>query len=142
MPKVVKLSANDIPAMELVKGMHTRYNVCRETVGSEGMKMGVCHHEADMADLKWEGKTEESFFVARGSIRLLWEGGTGERGDTVVREGEQIYLPKGFRYILRATGEPAINIFAIGGTSTSVEPVLGPERTQQIKSAADRAARE
>jgi uncharacterized RmlC-like cupin family protein len=142
MPKVVKLNAADIPAMDLTKGMHTRYTICRETVGSEALRMGVCHHEPDMADLNWEGKSEESFYVAKGSIRLIWEGGEGDRGDVVVREGQQIYLPKGYRYILRATGEPAINVFGIGGTSTSLEPVVGPERAQQIKDAAARATRE
>jgi mannose-6-phosphate isomerase-like protein (cupin superfamily) len=141
MPKVAKLRAADIPPMDLTKGMHTRYLVCRETVGSEALRMGVCNHEPDMADLKWEGKSEESFYVAKGSIRLIWEGDGGERGDVVVREGESIYLPKGFRYILRATGEPAINVFGIGGTSTSLEPIVGPERAKQIKDAADRAVR-
>jgi mannose-6-phosphate isomerase-like protein (cupin superfamily) len=141
MPKVAKLRAADIPPMDLTKGMHTRYLVCRETVGSEALRMGVCNHEPDMADLKWEGKSEESFYVAKGSIRLIWEGDGGERGDVVVREGESIYLPKGFRYILRATGEPAINIFGIGGTSTSLEPIVGPERAKQIKDAADRSVR-
>ncbi|HLW49096.1 MAG TPA: hypothetical protein VKW09_15200 [bacterium] len=141
MPRVVKLSTKDMPPMDLTKGMHTRYMVCRETVGSEALRMGVCHHEPDMADLTWEGKSEESFYVAKGSIRVIWEGGAGERGDVVVREGEQIYLPTGFRYILRATGEPAINVFGIGGTSTSLEPVVGPERAKEIKAAADRAVR-
>ena len=141
MSKVVKLNSKDIPPMDLTKGMHTRYMVCRETVGSEALRMGVCHHEPDMADLKWEGKSEESFYVAKGSIRLIWEGGDGDRGDVVVREGEQIYLPKGYRYILRATGEPAVNVFGIGGTSTSLEPIVGPERAQQVKAAANRAVR-
>lgn len=141
MAKVFKLSTKDIPPMDLTKGMHTRYMVCRETVGSEALRMGVCHHEPDMADFKWEGKSEESFYVAKGSIRLIWEGGAGDRGDVVVREGEQIYLPKGFRYILRATGEPAINVFGIGGTSTSLEPIIGPERAQEIKAAVDRVVR-
>ncbi len=141
MPKVVKLKTADIPPTDLTKGMHTRYLVCHETVGSEALRMGVCHHEPDMADLKWEGKSEESFYVAKGSIRLIWEGQDGDRGDVVVREGEQIYLPRGYRYILRATGEPAINVFGIGGTSTSLEPIVGPERARQIKEAADRAVR-
>jgi uncharacterized RmlC-like cupin family protein len=142
MSKVVKLNTADIPAIDLTKGMHTRYMICRETVGSEGLRMGVCYHEPDMADLKWEGKSEESFYVANGSIRLIWESAEGDRGDVVVREGQQIYLPKGYRYILRATGEPAINVFGIGGTNTSLEPVVGSERAQQIKAAADRAVRQ
>jgi uncharacterized RmlC-like cupin family protein len=141
MPKVAKLKAADIPPMDLTKGMHTRYLVCRETVGSEALRMGVCNHEPDMADLKWEGKSEESFYVAKGSIRLIWEGEGGERGDVVVREGELIYLPKGNRYILRATGEPAINVFGIGGTATSLEPIVGADRAKQLKDAADRAVR-
>ena len=141
MPKVVKLSTKDIPPMDLTEGMHTRYMVCRETVGSEALRMGVCHHEPDMADFKWEGKSEESFYVAKGSIRVIWEGGTGESGDVVVREGEQIYLPKGFRYILRATGEPAVNVFGLAGPSTSLEPIVGAARAQEIKAAADRAVR-
>ena len=137
MAKVVKLGKSDIPAIDLVRGMHTRFNVCGETVGSEALRMGVCHHDPDMADLKWTAKNEEAFYVAKGSIRVAWEGDAGEKGETIVSEGEQIYLPKGLRYTLGSNGEPAINVFALGGGPTSLSADLGPEQAKVVKSAVD-----
>lgn len=138
MAKIVKVGKDDIPALDLVKGMHTRYNVCQETAGTELLRMGVCHHDADMADLKWDGKVEEAFYVAKGSIKVLWEGESGERGEAVIHEGEQIFLPKGYHYTLRSTGEPAINVFAIAGGPTNLGTVIGQEASQTVKSAAAR----
>ncbi len=138
MPKVVKIEKNVIPPVELSKGMNTRYNVCHETVGTELLRMGVCHHDADMADMQWEGKSEESFYVAQGSIKVLWENDQGERGESVARAGEQLYLPRGNRYTLRATGEPAINIFAIAGGPTNLRAIKGGEASQAVRAAAAR----
>lgn len=45
------------------------------------------------------------------------------------------------RYTMRATGEPAVNVFGIRGAATSLEPIVGSERAKQIKDAADRAVR-
>jgi 4-oxalocrotonate tautomerase len=134
----VKVGARSIPPIELVKGMNTTYNVCHETVGSETLRMGVCNHAPDMADLKWTGKAEESFYVAKGSIKVRWEGDGGEKGEALVREGEQIFLPKGLDYALQATGEPAVNVFAIAGGSTSLGATHGPEAGEKLKAAAAR----
>ena len=136
MRRVVKLGRSDIPAIDLVKGMHTRFNVCHETVASEALRMGVCHHDADMADLKWAATSEEAFYIAKGSVKVAWENDAGEKGEAIVREGEQIYLPSGFRYTLSSNGEPAINVFALGGNSTSLTNDLGQEHANAVKSAA------
>ena len=118
--------------------MNTTYNVCRETVGSDTLRMGVCNHAPDMADLKWSGKVEEAFYVAKGSIKVRWEAEGGEAGEVVAREGEQIFLPRGLNYALQATGEPAINVFAIAGGTTSVGAVVGPESGEKLRTAAAR----
>src|SRR5262245_50706539 len=136
----VKIGAKAIPPLELVKGMHTTYNVCQETVGSDTLRMGVCHHGPDMADLKWAGKVEEAFFVVKGSIKLSWEGDGGQAGEVVAREGEQIFLPRGLSYGLEATGEPAVNVVAIAGGATSVGAVAGPEGGEKLRTAAARLA--
>jgi mannose-6-phosphate isomerase-like protein (cupin superfamily) len=138
MANVVKIGRDVIPPVELSTGMGTRYNVCQETVGTELLRMGVCHHAADMADMAWEGKSEEAFYVAKGSIKVVWENDRGERGEVVAREGEQLYLPRGNRYILRATGEPAINIFAIAGPPTHLTALKGGEASRVVKTAAAR----
>ena len=65
----VKVGAKAIPALELVKGMNTTYNVCQETVGSDSLRMGVCNHGPDMADLKWTGKVEEASTSRRAASR-------------------------------------------------------------------------
>jgi uncharacterized RmlC-like cupin family protein len=135
MTRPIKLGKADVPPVELAKGMRTQYNICHETVISEKLRMGVCHHAPDMADLIWQGMNEEAFYVVRGSIRLIWESSAGEKGDLLAKEGEQIYLPKGLRYILRATGEPAVNVFAISGDSTSLVPIVGRERANEILAA-------
>ena len=109
-----------------------------ETVGSDTLRMGVCNHAPDMADLKWSGKVEEAFYVAKGSIKVRWEAEGGEAGEVVAREGEQIFLPRGLNYALRATGEPAINVFAIAGGTTSVGAVVGPEGGEKLRTAAAR----
>ena len=134
----VKVGAKAIPALELVKGMNTTYNVCQETVGSDSLRMGVCNHGPDMADLKWTGKVEEAFYVAKGSIKVRWEAEGGKVGELVAREGEQIFLPRGLSYALQATGEPAINVFAIAGGSTSVGAVVGPEGGEKLRTAGAR----
>jgi hypothetical protein len=69
---------------------------------------------------------------------VLRENDQGERGEIVVREGEQLYLPKGNRYTLRSTGEPAINIFAIAGGPTSLAAIKGGEAAQAVKAAVAR----
>jgi 4-oxalocrotonate tautomerase len=134
----LKIGRSAIPPLELVPGMSTQYNVCQETVGSAGLRMGVCHHAPDMADLKWTGKSEEGFYVAKGSIRVRWESDGGEKGEALVREGESIFLPKGLDYALQATGEPAVNVFAIAGGSTSLGAVHGPEAGETLRAAAAR----
>lgn len=89
MPKVVKISRAAIPHVEFVKGMKTYISVCEQTVGSENLMMGACYHDADMDDLVWDAKKEESFFVAKGRIKLLWENAAGERGEVTAEEGER-----------------------------------------------------
>jgi len=137
MATVVKIAPRAIPALELAKGMMTQYNVCQETVGSEFITMGVCNHAPDMADLKWVARAEEAFYVAKGSIKLAWETEAGDKGEVVVREGEQVFLPRGFRYALKATGEPAINVFTVGGAPSSVGSIFGPEAAARLKAAGE-----
>ena len=136
MANVVKVGRDVIPPVELSRGMGTRYNVCQETVGTELLRIGVCHHAPDMADMTWEGRCEEAFYVAKGSIKVLWENDRGERGEVVAREGEQLYLPKGNRYTLRATGEPAVNVFAIAGPPTHLTALKAGEASRLVKAAA------
>jgi mannose-6-phosphate isomerase-like protein (cupin superfamily) len=100
--------------------------------------MGVCHHAPDMSPLKWTGKVEESFYVAKGSIKVRWEGAGVAAGEALVREGEQIFLPRGLNYSLEATGEPAVNVLALAGGSTSVAAVYGPEGAEKLRAAAAR----
>ena len=137
--QVGKVRAKDIPGLELARGMSTQYNVCQETVGSKHLKMGVCTHAPDMAVLNWLAKEEEAFYIAQGSIKVLWEDpdGTG-RGEAVVRQGEQIFLPAGYRYTLRATGEPAINVFAVAGESPDIESIHGADAAKELRAAAAR----
>jgi mannose-6-phosphate isomerase-like protein (cupin superfamily) len=141
MSKVVKIGKGAVPALQLVKGMNTTYNVCQETTGTETLRMGVCHHDPDMDDMKWQGKVEEAFYVAKGSIKVAWDDGQGDKGEAVIREGEQIFLPKGYQYALKSTGEPAINVFAIAGGSTAVAALMGQEAGDQLKEAARRLGR-
>jgi 4-oxalocrotonate tautomerase len=135
-PRPVKVNRSGIPPLELTKGMNTQFNVCQETVGADALRMGVCHHAPDMADLKWTAKAEEAFYVVKGSIRVRWESENGDKGEALAREGEQIFLPRGFSYSLQATGEPAVNIFAIAGGPTSVGAVVGPAAGDKLRAAA------
>jgi 4-oxalocrotonate tautomerase len=132
----VKVGRASIPPLELTKGMNTQFNVCYETVGADALRMGVCRHDPDMADLKWTAKAEEAFYVVKGSIRVRWESEDGDKGETVAHEGEQIFLPRGLNYALQATGEPAVNVFAIAGGPTSVGAVVGPAAGDKLKAAA------
>jgi mannose-6-phosphate isomerase-like protein (cupin superfamily) len=132
---VMKIPSKVIPPVELSKGMNTTYNVCAETVSSDTLRMGVCHHAADMADMKWEGKAEEAFYVVKGSIRVAWDDGAGHSGEVVARENEQIFLPRGFQYVLKSTGEPAVNVFAIAGGSTAIASIRA-EASEMLKAAA------
>ena len=137
MSGVMKIPAKVIPPVELSKGMNTTYNVCAETVSSDTLRMGVCHHAPDMADMKWEGKAEEAFYVVTGSIRVGWDDGRGNKGEVVARAGEQIFLPRGYQYVLKSTGEPAVNVFAIAGGSTAIASIRA-EASEMLKSAAQK----
>ena len=132
----VKVGRASVPPLELTKGMNTQFNVCHETVGADALRMGVCNHAPDMADLKWTAKAEEAFYVVKGSIRVRWESEHGDKGEVVAHEGEQIFLPRGLNYSLQATGEPAVNVFAIAGGQTSVGAVVGPAAGDKLKAAA------
>lgn len=138
MARVVKMMRSDIPSVELVKGMHTHFNVCEQSVGSQMLRMGVCYHDPNMDDFSWAGRSEESFYVAEGSIRLTWEGEAGEQGEIIARKGEQLFLPKGLRYTLKATGEPAINVFALAGSSADVGAAVGPDRAAVLRRAGEK----
>ncbi len=138
MSKVAKISRGDIPGVESVKGMSTHFNVCQQTVSSEMLRAGVCFHQPNMDDFNWTGKVEESFFVAEGSIKLAWRSDAGEGGEEIVRKGEQIFLPKGIHYTLKATGEPAVNVFALAGPSADVTGAVGAEHAAKIKTAAEK----
>ena len=135
MAGVIKIPAKVIPPAELSKGMDTTYDVCQETVGSDTLRMGVGHHAPDMADMKGEGKAEEAFYVVRGSIRVAWDDGCGQNGEVVAREGEPLFLPRGYHYALRSTGEPAVNVFAIAGGSTAIGSIK-PDASRMLKAAA------
>ena len=132
----VKVGRASVPPLELTKGMNTQFNVCHETVGSDALRMGVCNHAPDMADLKWTAKAEEAFYVVKGSIRVRWESEHGDKGEVVAHEGEQIFLPRGLNYSLQATGEPAVNVFAIAGGPPSGGAVVGPDAGDKLKAAA------
>jgi len=127
MVRPIKIEKDDVSPLTLVKGVNTRFNVWPDTLGSETVRMGVCYHEADMDDLPFSGNIEEAFYVAKGTIKVVWEGDGGKEEETVVREGEQIFLPKGLRFKLRATGEPAINVFAAG---IPVSPTISEARVK------------
>jgi 4-oxalocrotonate tautomerase len=131
----VKIGRASIPPLELTNGMNTQFNVCHETVGADALRMGVCNHAPGMADLKWTAKAEEAFYVVKGSIKVRWESEDGDKGEAVAHEGEQIFLPRGLNYTLQATGEPAVNIFAIAGGPTSVGTVVGPAAGDKLKAA-------
>jgi uncharacterized RmlC-like cupin family protein len=137
-PKVKKVGAEAVPPVELVKGMHTRYNMCSETVGAEHLKMGVCHHDADMADLRWEVQGEEAFYIAKGSVKLKWENDAGEKGEAILRAGDQAFLPGGYRYTMSSNGEPAVNVFAVAGGATGVTKIVGEEFGARLKAAGQR----
>ena len=63
-------------------------------VSSQFLTMGVCTHAPDMADLTRVARAEEAFYIAQGSVKVLWEGADGGgRGEVLVRQGEQIFLP-------------------------------------------------
>jgi uncharacterized RmlC-like cupin family protein len=104
MSRVFKIGKPAIPPIELALGMKTVHNVCQKTVGTKLLRMGVCHHAPDMADMKWQGKSKEVFYVATGSIKVAWDDAQGDQGEAIIREGEQIFLPKGYQYTLKATG--------------------------------------
>ena len=128
MVRPIKIEKDDVSPLALARGVNTRFNVWPDTLGSETIRMGVGYHEADMDDLPFSGNVEEAFYVAEGTIKVVWERDDGEEEEIVVREGEQIFLPKGLRFKLRATGEPAINVFAAGTTPTSEARVKAAAR--------------
>jgi len=71
---------------------------------------------------------------------VAWDDGHGGTGEVTVREGEQVYLPKGQKYTLNATGEPAINVFAIAGGAPNVSAIKAEAGTM-LRAAAERLGR-
>jgi hypothetical protein len=66
---------------------------------------------------------------------VAWNDGHGNAGETTVREGEQVFLPKGYQYTLNATGETAVNVFAIAGGAPNVSAIK-PEAGAMLQAAA------
>ena len=73
--------------------------------------------------------------MVKGSIRVAWDDGRGQSGEVVAREGEQIFLPRGYQYALKSTGEPAVNVFAIAGGSTAISSIKA-DASDMLKAAA------
>jgi homogentisate 1,2-dioxygenase len=104
----------DLPKIDLARGMHSCWVVSLERNGADQINMGICKHEANMDDLVWDQAYDEVFYCARGKLRLLYDDGKGNKGDLVANEGEVLFAPRGYHYILRATGVESINVYAHG----------------------------
>jgi hypothetical protein len=46
-----------------------------------------------------------------------------------------VFLPRGYQYTLKATGEPAVNVFAIAGGAPNVSAIK-PEAGSMLQAAA------
>jgi hypothetical protein len=110
------------------KGMHTRPNVNSWMHDSKLFHMGTCDHAPDMDDATFELEADkcEIFYCAKGSLRLLWEDDKGNQGDLRCKEGEHMWLPGGYKYTLKATGEQAKNIWC-----TTVGVVFSEEKLNE-----------
>jgi len=129
-----KVTYDGTPNVDLVKGMHTRWVVSQERNGADEVNMGICYHDADMADLNWDQAIDEVFYCAKGKLKILWDDRkTGKSGEFVANEGEAIFLPRGFHYILRATGVPSINVFTHKGRMLSNRPEYSKQLAQMAQ---------
>jgi len=111
-----------VPADQAVTRVRIARTVTRARCGSELMQ-GVCWMDPgertntwssrpgdDAAEGDhWYGPVEETYFVVRGHLRLIWEGGELE-----LRANDSAYLAPGHSYQLENVGdEPAFFVYAM-----------------------------
>ncbi len=96
-----------------VKGMTTRPTVNPWIHDAKTVSMGTCDHAPDMDDAPFvlaEDKCE-IFYCAKGSLWVVWEDKSGNKGDLKCKEGEHIWLPGGYKYTIKGTGEQSKNVW-------------------------------
>ena len=129
------LNYKDAPVIDFAKGVHTRFVISKEAHNSE-LFTGYWHLKPDLDDVSWdaEGELDETFYCVKGSILFLWENKEGINGEIRGGEGDFIYLPSGFKYTLRATGEESIIIFS----GAPNDPAIPSDYKEKLKKLGER----
>jgi homogentisate 1,2-dioxygenase len=118
-----KVSYESAPNIDLVRGMHTHWVLSSERNDADEVNLGICHHDADMADLVWDQTFDEIFYCAKGKLKVFFEDKkTGKKGELVANEGEALFLPRDQHYVLTATGVDSVNVFTHKGHDLSMFP--------------------
>ncbi len=73
--------------------------------------MGVIEFRTGDAALSWEGKSDEIFCCLEGKIEVEYEGPNGAKGAREAGTHGLLFLPRGYRYSLKAAGPSAKAVF-------------------------------
>jgi len=126
--KPQKVTYEATPNIDLVRGMHTHWVVSHERNAADEVCMGICHHEANMADLVWDQTFDEIFYCAKGKLKVIYEDKkSGKTGEMIANEGEALFLPRDVHYVLTATGVDSVNVFTHKGQALSMFPDYSKE---------------
>jgi homogentisate 1,2-dioxygenase len=106
-----KVSFENTPNIDLVRGMHARWVISSEANDSDEVGVAIIHQDSDMADLSWDGKIDEVFFCAKGKLKVLFQDKDNTiKGEMMADEGEALFLPRGFHFKLQNTGVDSISV--------------------------------
>jgi hypothetical protein len=104
-----------MPRLPFSKGCASGVFISRERDDARYFYQGICFHDADMEDYRWEQSSwDETYYCMKGVLRVLVEDSEGNEKLFDIKESEHFYLPAGFTYTLKASGVESMNFWTLG----------------------------
>ncbi len=115
-PRVIRRAEIDsLPRLAFSEGCESAVFLSRERDDARYFYHGLCYHAADMADFEYEQASwDESYYCLQGRLRVIARDADGNEAVLEAGVGEHIYLPAGYTYTLKATGEESLNFWTLG----------------------------
>jgi mannose-6-phosphate isomerase-like protein (cupin superfamily) len=133
-PRVITPDEIDkLPRLEFNTGIDTSIFLSRERDDARYFRQGYCYMEPDHAGYAWDQRDfDETHFVLKGKITLTVRDAAGREITLEAGEGEHIYCPAGYSYILSANGVQSV-FFWTSGPSPRAGLVEAKDYSNQLK---------
>lgn len=115
-PRIITFDEiESMPRLPFSKGCASGVFISRERDDAKFFYQGICFHEPDMEDYRWEQSSwDETYYCMKGVIRVLVEDQEGNEKLFDIKETEHFYLPAGYTYTLKASGVESMNFWTLG----------------------------